>query len=292
VTFPASAPTSCPAPDPGTSSGPALELLVGERTVPQLRHENYWFRRHEIAYLALAPTIVAEADRSGDFGRSATEPGHQAVVVEAGCGEGYGVALLNRAGVGRLAALDYDPNALRHAQQAYPEVPGRALRTNLAHLPLADGCAAAVVSFQVLEHLWTPWEFLAECARVLRPGGLLVLSTPNRPTFSPGLGRGQKPANPYHVREFDAAELVETVAGHLEVEQVLGVSPGRRLAGWEAEHGSLVAAQLAAPHQEWSKELAAQVESVRAGDFTLAPMTDADDERVLDLVVLARRPVS
>jgi hypothetical protein len=92
------------------------------------------------------------------------------------------------------------------------------------------------------------------------------------------------------VREFDAAELVETVAAHLEVEQVLGVSHGRRIAAWEAGNGPIVAAQLSAPHAEWPEPLAAQVASIRAADFTVAPLTEAGGDAVLDLVVLARRP--
>ena len=54
--FPATAPTD---------GGLELERLVGERTVPQLWHENYWFRRHEIAYLTLAPLVARLASKSG-----------------------------------------------------------------------------------------------------------------------------------------------------------------------------------------------------------------------------------
>lgn len=218
---------------PGLAAeGPLLERLVGERTVPHLWPENYWFRRHEVAYLSLASQPVLDTG----------------LVLEAGSGEGYGVQLLRRAGADRVAALDYDQDALRHARRAYPEdVTGRAVRTNLTALPLTDGCAAAIICLQVIEHLWTPDEFLAECARVLRPGGLLAVSTPNRLTFSPGLGRGQKPPNPYHWREFDAAELHDLIAAQLPVTEVLGVRAGPRLLDWQAEHGDLVAAQLAAP---------------------------------------------
>jgi SAM-dependent methyltransferase len=193
----------------------------------------------------------------------------------------------------RVAALDYDAAALVHARAAYPQAVGaRAIRANLAALPLADASVAAVTSFQVIEHLWTPWEFLAECARVLRPGGLLVVTTPNRLTFSPGLRRGEKPPNPFHVREFDAEELRATIAAHLPVTQLLGVSHGPRLAAWEAEHGNLIDAQLAAAPPQWPGHLVELVRSVTADDFTLAPLRGNDpgvDLEVLDLVVLARR---
>jgi SAM-dependent methyltransferase len=240
--------------EPGAT---ALETLVGERTVPGLWHENYWFRRHEAAYLRLAP-LLAEAARAGG------------VVVEAGAGEGYGTGLLRAAGCDRVAALDYDAASVRHGAGRYPAAAWA--RGNLARLPLAAGSVAAVSSFQVVEHLWTPWEFLAECARVLRPGGPLVLTTPNRPVFSPGVARGERPPNPYHVREFDADELRESVAPHLVVESVLGLVHGARLRAWEARHGSAVTAQLRTPPAGWDAEVAAIVASVTADDFELVPV--------------------
>lgn len=255
-----------------------LGLLVGERTVPQLWHENYWFRRHEIAYLALAPLVASLASNSG------------AAVVEAGSGEGYGVRLLRQAGAERVIALDYDAASLAHARSSYPDdVAGRAVRTNLAALPLADSGAAVITCMQVIEHLWTPGQFLAESARVLRPGGLLVVSTPNRLTFSPGLGRGQKPPNPFHCREFDADELRELIAEQFGAVDLLAVRHGPRLQAWAAEHGDPIAAQLATSPDAWPAPVRDLVRSVTAADFVLAPwkMTDADS--ILDLVVLARR---
>lgn len=266
--------------------------LVGERTVPQLASENYWFRRHEAAYRWLAATLLRSGPGSdpGQGSERGSERGRASdVVVEAGAGEGYGVALLRSGGFECVVALDYDAAALRHAVATYPgAVGGRAVRANLARLPLADASAAAIVGLQVVEHLWTPEEFLADCARVLRPGGSLVVTTPNRPTFSPGLGRGERPPNPFHVREFDAAELRGLVAGHLAVEEVLGVRHGARIEAWEAAHGSLVAAQLAAPAAAWGDGLRATVASVTADDFVVGALAD-DDPRLLDLVLTARR---
>lgn len=243
--------------------------LVGERTVPHLWHENYWYRRHELAYLALA-------DRLG--GGLSGGP-----VLEAGGGEGYGAALLRAAGAARVVGLDYDAATVAHAAATYPGSP--LVRANLARLPLATASLAAVVCLQVIEHLWTPWEFIADCARVLRPGGVLLLSTPNRLTFSPGLGRGQKPPNPYHVREFDTEELVATVAPQLAVEEVLGVVHGPRLSAVP----DLVDAQLAGPPDTWAPDLVQLVTSVSAADFVLGPATPDGLDRVLDLVVVARK---
>jgi SAM-dependent methyltransferase len=202
-----------------------------------------------------------------------------------------------------VVALDYDAAALRHARCTYPDdVAGRAVRTNLTALPLAASSASAIVCLQVIEHLWAPGEFLAECARVLRPGGLLVVSTPDRLSFSPGLGRWEKPANPFHCREFDRSELRDLIAEHLEVTDLLGLRHGPRLRGWQAEHGDPIAAQLATGPEQWPALVSDLVGSVTAADFRLEPLVDLSDRSdlgpaalagdgsdVLDLVVLARR---
>lgn len=104
-------------------------------------------------------------------------------VLEAGCGEGYGADLI--AGVAeRVIGLDYDDAAVAHVRSRYPRV--ESIQGNLAELPLPDASVDVVVNFQVIEHLWDQAQFIGECARVLRPGGVLMISTPNRITFSPG----------------------------------------------------------------------------------------------------------
>ncbi len=103
------------------------------------------------------------------------------------------------------------------------------LAGNLAALPLPDASVDVVVNFQVIEHLWDQPQFVAECLRVLRPGGLLLMSTPNRITFSPGR---DTPVNPFHTRELNAAELTELLDdGRLHgASRCSGVFHGARLA--------------------------------------------------------------
>ncbi len=241
--------------------------LTGERTVPGIAHENYWFRRHEVVYAAIAP------DCSGG------------VVLEAGCGEGYGADLL--AGTARrVLALDYDVPTVAHVARRYPRVV--AARANLVALPVATGSVDAVVSLQVIEHLWEQERFLAECRRVLRPGGQLMVSTPNRLTFSPGR---DTPLNPFHTRELDPVELEEMVAGSgFDDVRVRGLSHGPRLLDLDAEHGgSIVDAQTAVVLSggDWPDRLRADVAAVRASDFVLHTR---GLEQSLDLLVCARRP--
>lgn len=233
--------------------------LTGERTVPGVAAENYWFRRHEAAYRWLVDALPV--------------PG--SVVVEAGCGEGYGGQLLADAGAAVVAGLDLDLATLRHAAVTYPAVPVAA--ANLVALPLADDVVDLVVCSQVVEHLWDQDAFVAECARVLRPGGGLVVTTPNRLTFPPG--------NVFHSRELDATELSALVARHLDVHSVLGLRRGPRLAADQAANGDLVAAQIATAG-DLDHALRARVAAVTAADFVV---DDHDLPGCLDLVLTAVR---
>lgn len=248
--------------------------LTGERTLPGVRGEEYWFARHEAAYAWVVDQLGARV--------------RDAAVVEAGSGEGYGAAMLRAAGARAVLALEYDDASARHAHAAYDEV--RTVRANLAMLPVGTASADLLVTLQVVEHLWDLRGFLRDCARVVRPGGTIVVTTPNRPVFSPGLGRGQKPTNPFHVEELDAEQLhgLLAEAGFVEVE-VHGLHHGSRIEAWEAAHGTgLVAAQVAAvlaPDDAHPDGLDAFVASVTAADFVVGA---ADGSQ--DLVAVAVRP--
>jgi SAM-dependent methyltransferase len=241
--------------------------LTGERTVPGIVEENYWFRRHEAAYLALRPYCV------------------DAFVLEAGCGEGYGADLLARDAVGVLG-LDYDALTLRHVARTYPAV--QPAQANLAALPVRSSTVDVVVNFQVIEHLWDQEGFLAECWRVLRPGSRLLVTTPNRITFSPGR---DTPLNPFHTRELSHDEMATLLRDTgFEVEYLAGLRHGSRLRALDASFGgSLIDAQVAVvvSGDPWPSELREAVASVTAADFAI---TTDDLESSLDIVAVAVRP--
>jgi SAM-dependent methyltransferase len=231
---------------------------TGERTVPDVAAENYWFRRHEAAYTFFAGHLAA-----GD------------AVLDCGLGEGYGAALLAATGA-YVLGLDCDLATARHAHRRYSGL--AVLVGNAVDLPLQDGRLDAVVSAQVVEHLWDQAASVHEAARVLRPGGRLLLSTPNRATFPPG--------NPWHTRELDPADLGALLGLAFVDPLLLGVHHGPRLRALDASLGGLVAGQLSGGPETWSRDLAAAVESVTAADFVITPRT----EGALDLVAIASPP--
>lgn len=231
--------------------------LTGERTVPGIPEENYWFRRHEAAYLALAPHCTG------------------ATVLEAGCGEGYGADLL--AGMAeRVLALDYDRLTAEHVRRAYPRV--EVVRGNLATLPLADGSVDVVANLQVIEHLWDQHEFLTECRRALRPGGRLLVTTPNRITFSPGR---DTPLNPFHTRELAPSELDSLLQGAgFEVHSLEGLRHGPGIDETIIERQ----VEVVLGGGDWPDDLLKEVEAVTADDFVI---TGDDVDSSLDLVAVA-----
>ncbi len=242
--------------------------LTGERTVPGVPDETYWFERHVVAY------------------RLAAERAAGARVLDAGCGEGYGLRLLREAGATHVTGADLDRATVAHARRRYAGPDVDVVECELMALPLSDDAVDLTVSFQVIEHVHDVRGYLASLRRVTRPGGQVLLATPNRLTFTPD---SDVPVNPFHVREFTAAELrAEVVAAGLAVETVVGVHHGDRIAGWEDELGEpFTATMTTAPPDDWPAAYRERVHQVTADDFDVR----ADDlDASLDLVAVCRVP--
>lgn len=128
-------------------------------------------------------------------------------VLDIASGEGYGAAALDRARASQVLGVDIAPEVCAFAHEKY------GLKTCTGSglsIPIADDSFDVVVSFETIEHVDTPEAFLVECKRVLKKGGVLILSTPNIDVYS----NGKPPWNPFHKKELKQDEFFDLVASH------------------------------------------------------------------------------
>jgi GT2 family glycosyltransferase/SAM-dependent methyltransferase len=129
-------------------------------------------------------------------------------VLDVGCGEGYGSAMLAEVAAD-VRAIDIDETTVRHARFNYASASvGFAIDDANTLSTVEDGSVDLVVAFEVIEHVEDPARVLDACRRVLRPGGVLVVSTPNRTLYS----EQSEQDNPFHLHELDDTEFREAVS--------------------------------------------------------------------------------
>lgn len=130
------------------------------------------------------------------------------LVLDIACGTGFGMSMLSEAGAEVVLGVDLSFEALLEA--ASPSVPGvYPCRADAMRLPMRAQSVDVITSFETLEHLDDDRQFIAELGRVLRPDGVLLLSTPNALHTRPVEG---VPRNPFHVREYEPAQLRELLS--------------------------------------------------------------------------------
>ncbi len=144
-------------------------------------------------------------------------------VLDIACGTGYGLGFLKEKAK-RVTGVDVNLEAAREAQNECDEKSAVLLGDGL-NLPFQDESFDAVTSFETLEHLHERPQFLAELKRVLRTGGVLLLSTPNANYTKPVNG---KPLNPFHVFEYTPEELRVEIEKYFVLEKFLGQSLSAR----------------------------------------------------------------
>jgi SAM-dependent methyltransferase len=124
-------------------------------------------------------------------------------ILDAGSGTGFGSAMLAEAGAEHVVGIDNDTSAVEQASADRPHNVEFAV-CDVAGLPFDDASFDIVTCMEVIEHVDNPARVIDELHRVLKPDGLLLLSTPNREVVVPG--------NPFHLHEFTPDELVETIS--------------------------------------------------------------------------------
>ena len=123
-------------------------------------------------------------------------------VLDIACGEGYGSAALQKAGASSVIGIDVSEAVCIHARSKY----GIDARQGSADkIPLGEGSVDVIISFETIEHVPDPSRFLDECFRVLLPGGMLIISTPNKKLY------GQRVQNPHHCSEMTEEEFTSSL---------------------------------------------------------------------------------
>lgn len=135
--------------------------------------------------------------------RWAAQIAGEAEILDAACGVGYGAAILAAAGAHRVVGLDRSSEAVLNARERAGGVAEFVLG-DLRRLPFPDASFDLITCFEAIEHVVDAGEVLDELARVLRPSGVLLVSSPNRQVFTPG--------NPHHVHEYTPEELRDALA--------------------------------------------------------------------------------
>jgi 2-polyprenyl-3-methyl-5-hydroxy-6-metoxy-1,4-benzoquinol methylase len=237
--------------------------LTGERTLPDVPEENYWYRRHLAVYEWIAGRIA---------GRRA---------VDLACGEGYGSAVLGRTAAA-VVGVDANPEAFEHARLKYTTATVTFERDMVERWTGDVDCA---VFLQTIEHVHDPGAVLDHLRELAGPGGIAFVSTPNVLTLA-GPGE-EKSGNPWHLKEYRAAEFRSLCAAHFGSVELRGLFHARKLRvhelalrlGWDRVHTAL---RLTKPFY------ARFTPAIAASDFVLRDERGADLDRALDFVAVLR----
>ncbi|MDZ5650611.1 glycosyltransferase [Nitrospirillum sp. BR 11828] len=176
-------------------------------------------------------------------------------VLDVASGEGYGSFLIGQA-ARSVIGVDIDPVTVDFANRNYMSERVSYRQGDAAALPIASQSVDVVVSFETLEHFTAQEAFISEIARVLRPGGILVISSPNRDVYSDQHDHH----NPYHHRELNKQELLDLL--HIHFPQVAlfeqralwgsviigeGETRPRQVEGFETRDGTLFQRSASVP---------------------------------------------
>ena len=244
--------------------------LTGERTLPDVPEENYWFRRHLAVYEWIAVRVAGLR------------------AIDMACGEGYGSDVLAQRAA-EVVGVDANPEAHKHARLRYTR-PNLRFARDLVET-FAEP-ADAVVFLQTIEHLQDPAAVLRHFKSLVggtQPGGMgrgvVFVSTPNVLTLAPkGASRSD---NPWHVHEYRSEEFEMLCRDTFAQVEMYGLFHARKLhlhalalkLGWDALHPRL---RLTKPFYDWFTP------AIAAGDFALRAADEADLDKALDFIAVCR----
>jgi 2-polyprenyl-3-methyl-5-hydroxy-6-metoxy-1,4-benzoquinol methylase len=199
--------------------------LTGERTLPDVPAENYWFQRHLAVYEWIGARIAGLR------------------VTDMACGEGYGSEVLWRS-ANNVLGVDANPEAHAHARLRYQRQ-NLSFERGMVENHGEPSTYDAVVFLQTIEHVEDPEAVLRHFRALLAPGGVAYVSTPNVLTLAPA--GASRSGNPWHVKEYRAEEFRALCASVFGQVELLGLFHARKLRahelalklGWDQVHARL-----------------------------------------------------
>jgi ubiquinone/menaquinone biosynthesis C-methylase UbiE len=207
--------------------------FTGERFLPSLRGQIYYEHVHR--YAIAEPLCVGKR------------------VLDLACGEGYGSAFLARRAAS-VVGVDVDEATIVQARRTYYQENLQFVVASADNLPLLDGSVDTITCFETIEHLEDHEAMLDEFRRVLAPGGVLFISSPNKLVYTDKHGAN----NPYHVHELYFEEFRELLLRHFPNVRIYGQrliessvmhplgAARERSAGWISGNGELAEGGLVA----------------------------------------------
>lgn len=146
-------------------------------------------------------------------------------VVDCACGCGIGSEYFIKAQPASFHGFDAEPQAIERARKSLAARDGVFVVADALSLPISDGGMDVFISLETIEHIKDDISFVKEAARVLKPGGFFICSTPNRYVTNPGTGIEDRPWNQFHVREYTPDELRALLEPWFVVSQSFGQNP-------------------------------------------------------------------
>ncbi|WP_144579326.1 glycoside hydrolase family 99-like domain-containing protein [Agrobacterium sp. DE0009] len=156
------------------------------------------------------------------------------IVLDIASGEGFGSEILSRQ-ARNVIGVDVSKDAVDHANEKYARDTLKYICGSATSIPLEDSSVDVVVSFETIEHLTDHASMMDEIRRVLMPGGLLIMSSPNKFVYSDV----PKYKNPFHLRELYTSDFITLVTRYFKNARHLGqrVVAASIIAGGAQESG-------------------------------------------------------
>lgn len=153
-------------------------------------------------------------------------------VLDTGCGLGYGAAFMATY-ASEIVGIDYDAETIEQNKKEYAGVKNISfIQGSIPPLPFPDNSFDVVTSFQFIEHIHARKEFTKECLRVVKPGGKVLITTPN---IKRSLAR-----NPFHIHEYTFDEMNKEVSLFTNNFELLGLNANDKVRKYYEENGKFV----------------------------------------------------